>query len=153
MIEIGPNLEMSIAAILAWFLRLEEGDGPKNAQGLYVPYQDAAGVWTIAKGHTKGVIASTQPATQQQADAWFAEDQSTLLAIAQTWVCPALEAAMWASLGYNAGTGAMLACKSAGVDHILHYVHDIKGNIEPGLVKRRRDEWLLIQLSRSGVLG
>jgi lysozyme len=36
-------------------------------------YQDSVGVWTIGYGHTAGVHAG-QTCTQEQADAWLAED-------------------------------------------------------------------------------
>lgn len=43
-------------------------------------YQDAAGVWTIGYGHTKGVKAGDR-ITQYQADQWLREDLAVFEAV------------------------------------------------------------------------
>jgi len=140
------NLTTTTEALAAAMIDIEEGPGKRNSAGLYVPFQDTGGVWTIAKGHTNGVTADTPPADDAQAAAWFAEDQATLFS--KVTVLPALEGAAWVDFGYNCGPGAMYACMLAVPSHLQYYIHDSKGNVQPGLVTRRQREYWMILLSR-----
>lgn len=140
------TISISTEELASAIIRMSEGQGKRNAAGLYIPFQDGGGVWTIGKGHTHGVTEHTPPATQQQVDKWFTEDQAPLFQ--RVTHMATLEAAAWVSFGYNCGIVSMLACMKAGVEHVKHYVHDHKGNIEPGLVVRREREYFLILLSR-----
>jgi len=140
------NMTISTEELASQIIALSEGTGKRNESGFYVPYQDGGGVWTIGKGHTRDVGPMTPPATQEQVDQWFAEDQAPLFKLVSP--LPPFEAAAWVSFGFNCGSAAMLACMKAGVEHVRHYIHDVKGNIEPGLVTRRDREYFLIQLSR-----
>ncbi len=108
-------------------------------------YQDSGGVWTIGIGHTKGVAAG-QAITTEQAQEFFAEDQSPLLALVAGR--PILEAAALVSFGFNVGQGA-LERVLAGQDTIGNPKHatDRHGNLLPGLAARRRLEETMILLS------
>ena len=140
------TMTIETAKLASAIISIFEGPGPRNNAGLYMPYQDGGGVWTIGRGHTAGVTAATPPATQFQVDDWFAADQVALFKLVAS--LPVLEAAAWLSFGFNCGMGAMLACMRAGAEHLRNYVHDAKGNVEPGLVTRRDREYFLILLSR-----
>ena len=138
-------VDVTLAELAGSLIATFEGAPPVNAQGLYLPFRDGGGIWTCGRGHTSGVTISTPPATQEQVDRWFAADQAPLLSIVQH--LPVLEAAAWASFGFNCGISAMEACL-AGHGVMQHYIHDAKNNVEPGLVTRRLLESLLIQLSQ-----
>lgn len=138
-------VDVTLPELAGALIAVFEGTGPVNAQGLYLPYRDGGGVWTIGRGHTAGVNSATPPATQAQVDAWFAADQAPLLKLVAN--LPVLEAAALASFGFNCGP-ASLASVMAGHSVLTHYVHDAKQAIEPGLVARRNLESLLITLSQ-----
>jgi len=58
---------MSLAAVITFYFSAPfEGEKFKS-------YQDSGGVWTICRGHTKGVHAG-MIATKEQCDQWFFED-------------------------------------------------------------------------------
>lgn len=137
---------LSAESLAAAFIIMEEGAGKQNQDGLYIPFQDSGDVWTIGIGHTSGVTENTPPADQDQVNSWFAQDQALLFT--KVGQLPILEAVAWIDFGFNCGMAAMMACMIAGVDHIQYYVHDSKGNVQPGLVTRRAREYFLILLSR-----
>ena len=138
-------IDVTVAELASALISVAEGQPHLNANGLYAPFRDGGGIWTIGRGHTAGVTAATPPATQAQVDQWFAEDQAYLLSIVSG--LPILEAAALVSFGFNCGAGA-LRLVLCGHSILTHYVHDAKGNIEPGLVARRALESLLISLSQ-----
>lgn len=137
--------DVTLAELAAALISSFEGPPPMNKDGLYIPFQDGGGVWTIGKGHTPGVTESTPPATQAQVDAWFAADQAPLFTLVRG--IPLLEAAALVSFGFNCGSGALQEVL-AGRGVIFHYMHDSKGNVEPGLVTRRNLEGLLMSVSQ-----
>ena len=110
-------------------------------------YQDSGSVWTIGIGHTKGVTPG-MTCTAEQAAQWFAEDAAPLFAEV-SGVLSVLEAAALVSFGYNCGLGALRKIM-AGADTIDNPVHttDRHGNVQPGLVNRRRLESLLATLAQ-----
>ena len=138
-------VDVTVPELALALITVFEGCGPRNAQGLYIPYQDSGKVWTIGKGHTSGVAATTPPATQAQVDAWFAQDAAPL--IAKVAGLPVLEGAVLVSFGYNCGAGA-LAQVMGGRSLMTQFVHDSNGNVLPGLVARRALESVLLALSQ-----
>lgn len=135
----------TVAQLAAAMIALEEGPPPRNSQGLYIPFQDGGGVWTIAVGHTKGVNTATPPACDALAHQWFIDDQAPLFALVAN--LPPLEAAAYVDFAFDCGAAA-LASVLGGHSVLTHYIHDAKGNIEPGLVTRRDREEFLILLSQ-----
>jgi lysozyme len=108
-------------------------------------YQDSGGVWTIGIGHTAGVVEG-QVITMAQAQAFFAEDQSPLLAKV-AGVSSIADAAALVSFGFNCGMGA-LERVMAGQATLDQFVHDAHGNVLPGLVARRNLEETLMLLGQ-----
>ncbi len=49
-------------------------EGGASEDGLFRPYRDAVGVWTIGFGHTEGVNAGSRPLTRAQATALLRKD-------------------------------------------------------------------------------
>jgi GH24 family phage-related lysozyme (muramidase) len=129
---VKPTTADLAAALIAVF------EGPERL----IAFQDGGGVWTIGRGHTRGVTAG-MTCTHDQAVAWFAEDQMRLLAMVEG--LPALAGAAYASFGYNCGMSALHAVL-AEQDTIANPRHttDRHGVVEPGLVSRRQLERLLI---------
>ena len=127
-----PSLAELSDALLAVF------EGPARLTA----FRDAGGVWTIGRGHTLGVKAG-QTITPAESIAFFAQDQAPLLSMVAGF--SPLPGAALCSFGYNCGRTA-LARVLAGQDVISNPVHttDKKGNVENGLVSRRRLEALLI---------
>ena len=105
-------------------------------------FQDSGGVWTIGKGHTKGVTAG-MTCTEEQAIAWFSEDQAGLFEMVLTM--NPLAQAGYVSFGYNVGMHALQKVLD-GADTIMNPVHqtDRKGTTLAGLTSRRTLENLLI---------
>ena len=66
-------------------------------------FQDSGGVWTIGKGHTKGVTAG-MTCTEEQAIKWLSEDQAGLFEMVLT-MAPLAQAG-YVSFGYNCGMHA-----------------------------------------------
>jgi len=128
-----PTAQQLASALIAVF------EGPARL----VAYQDSGGVWTIGRGHTKGVAAG-MTCTEAQSDTWFAEDQAPLFGLADGH--PPLATAAYVSFGYNCGRGALLKVLVSD-DSIMNPVHqtDRKGETLPGLTARRTLENLLIQ--------
>jgi lysozyme len=109
-------------------------------------YQDSGKIWTIGRGHTKGVKAG-DVITYEQSLAFFYEDSAPLAA--KVLGRPPLEAACLISFGYNCGASALQKVLDLR-DWISNPVHrtDHKGHLQPGLVSRRRLEQMLIDVSR-----
>ncbi len=108
-----------------------------------VAYADTGWVWTIGRGHTKGVKQG-DTCTPSQSVAWFAEDQAPLLEMVdgvKFW-----RAAAYVSFGFNCGRGALHAVLT-GTDTIDNPKHttDRHGNVLAGLMSRRRLEKLLAE--------
>ena len=113
-------------------------------------YQDSGGVWTIGFGRTGTDVVQGLTTTIEQESAWFAQRAGHLAA--QIPISTAtLEAAALIDFGYNCGSGA-LAAVLAGTDTIDNPKHmtDRHGNVQGGLVARRKLEAVLIQLSQGG---
>lgn len=71
-------------------------------------YPDQGGVWTIGWGHTRGVVPG-QTCTQEEADAWLAEEMEEAELAAASLVRVPLTASMeeaLASFVYNIGRSA-----------------------------------------------
>jgi GH24 family phage-related lysozyme (muramidase) len=110
-------------------------------------YLDSGGVATIGLGHTRGVTMG-MTCTPEQAAQWFAEDAAPLFGEV-AGVSSVLEASALVSFGYNCGLGALKRVL-AGADTIDNPVHttDRHGNVQAGLVNRRRLESLLATLGQ-----
>lgn len=66
------------ASVLALALTIATGlssyyEGSVTKNGLHIAYKDSGGVWTICKGHTKGVKKG-DTATDEQCTAWLHQD-------------------------------------------------------------------------------
>jgi len=129
---VKPTLAELASALIAPF------EGPPRLTA----YQDAGGVWTIGRGHTRGVVKG-MVITPAQSDLYFAEDAAPLLTVVER--LPLIVAACYVDFGYNVGEGA-LARVLNGQDSLDNPIHttDRHGIVEPGLVSRRRLEALLI---------
>lgn len=127
-----PTLAQLADALIAVF------EGPMRLTA----FQDAGGVWTIGRGHTKNVIPG-QTISHDQAVEFFTEDEAPLLA--QVDRKNPIAGAAYVSFGYNCGAGALHSVL-AGTGSMADPKHttDRKGNVETGLVSRRRLEQLLI---------
>lgn len=117
-------------------------------------YQDSGGIWTCGLGHTSGVTAG-MTCTPEQAAQWFSEDAAPLFARVATFpelAANPIEAAAFISFGYNCGLGAMsrVLLGSDTIDNPIHTT-DRHGNVQPGLVNRRRLESLLVALGQQMV--
>lgn len=120
-----------------------------------VAYDDGVGVWTFAWGRTKGVHKG-MTCTQEQADAWFAEEFSQFAAgVEHLLKVPVKQHQFDAlvSFAYNVGLGALesstlLRVLNAGnaAGSAMHFEDWNKGNVGgqlvvlDGLTKRRRAE-------------
>lgn len=129
--QVKPTLAELASALIAVFegARLEA-------------YQDSGGVWTIGRGHTRGVVAG-MVITQAQSDVYFAEDQEALLYAAEKM--PTIAGAAYVSFGYDVGRTALIKVLN-GADSLDNPIHttDRRGVVQPGLVARRALEALLI---------
>lgn len=123
------------------------------------PYQDSGGVWTIGFGSTRladgsPVTANTSPLTRAEAEALLAAVLvRDLEMVRRVVIVPITDhaAAAFISFSYNAGMGAfetstLLRDVNTGMAPELwsaqfsRWVHDVRGVVMPGLVKRRADE-------------
>jgi GH24 family phage-related lysozyme (muramidase) len=130
-----PTLAELAAALIAAF------EGPERLQA----FKDGGGIWTIGRGHTLDVHEG-MTITPEQSAAFFSEDSARLLKLAQ--FAPPIAGAAYVSFGYNCGYTALLRVLN-GIDTIGDRRHttDRTGNVEAGLVNRRRLEKLLIDAS------
>lgn len=131
----------SLAEVADALLSVLEGAEPRLKA-----FQDGGGVWTIGRGHTKNVRPG-DVITRETSRIFFAEDEAPLLELAASsgrgiWCCAA-----YVSFGYNCGAGALHAVLT-GHDTIDNPRHttDRHGVVEPGLVARRRLEFLLTEI-------
>jgi len=121
------------------------------------PYQDIAGIFTIAYGCTflpdgSRVTADTPACTQDQATAWLQAGAARTLASVREMVTVKLtdhQAAACASLSYNIGTGAfrestLLKLLNDGKVSAAAYQFgvwiDAGGKPSAGLIERRQKE-------------
>lgn len=112
-----------------------------------IAYKDSGGVWTIGFGHTGPDVHEGMTITLEQAIAFMEKDCAKLLAFVTN--LPLLEAAAFASFGYNCGMSALITVVSHdNPESLLAYSHDKKGNTLPGLLARRQLECNLIKTSR-----
>jgi GH24 family phage-related lysozyme (muramidase) len=127
-----PTLAELSSALIAVF------EGPERLTS----FQDSGGVWTIGRGHTAGVRQGVT-ITHDQSVALFAFDQMPLLDLVADK--PLLAAAAYVSFGYNCGHGVLREVLR-GIGSIEDPVHttDRHGQVQPGLVSRRRLELLMI---------
>ena len=111
-----------------------------------IAYKDPGGVWTIGIGHTGPDVVEGLVITQEQSDALFAKDIAFNLGQIPV-VMSSTRIAALISFGYNCGYSIM---RKAIIDisEINNPIHttDKHGNIVPGLVTRRRLEYLLATL-------
>ncbi|MHB8388124.1 MAG: lysozyme [Acidiferrobacteraceae bacterium] len=129
-----------------------------------VPYQDACGVWTIGRGTTiipgtgERVCATTAPITAATANVWLEDEMKIALNAVDRFVKTPINVNQRAALAdfvYNCGATAfslstLLEIINAGINdkydgarcatQLLRWVHDRKGDVEPGLVTRRKAE-------------
>ena len=114
-------------------------EGPERLKA----FQDSGGVWTIGRGHTRGVIPG-MVITHEQSVAFFAADQVELLVMVAGK--PPWAAAALVSFGYNCGAGDLRAVL-AGKDTIANPRHttDRRGFVQAGLVSRRLLERLMVE--------
>jgi len=110
----------------------------------HIAYRDSGDVWTIGFGHTKDVHQNLT-CNHAQAVEWLREDAAGLFALVKD--LPTAHAAALVSFGYNCGR-SRLESVLAGHDTIGNPVHttDRHGNVQPGLVARRRLEEALCLL-------
>lgn len=131
-------------------------EGGQSVDGLFRPYQDVAGVWTIGRGHTgPDVRSDMDPLTIEQADTLFARDlgrfeQAVGGAISRNATQGQFDAMV--SLAYNVGISAFrdsVLLKKFNTGDLrgaaLQFVEWVKagGAIQRGLVRRRGAEILM----------
>jgi GH24 family phage-related lysozyme (muramidase) len=127
-----PSLAELSSALIAVF------EGPERLTS----FLDSGSVWTIGRGHTAGVREG-QTITHEQSVALFGSDQMPLLDMVADK--PLFAAAAYVDFGYNCGHGALREVLR-GIGSIADPVHttDRHGQVQPGLVSRRRLELLMI---------
>lgn len=115
-------------------------------------YQDGAGIWTIGYGHT-GNVHEGDVITQDQANALLLEDLAPAEHCIDDQVKVTLTQNQYdalCSFTFNVGVGNFASstllrllnqsdCQGAA-GQFGRWVHDAAGNVEPGLLKRRKDE-------------
>lgn len=131
-------------------------EGGQSVDGLFRPYQDVAGVWTIGRGHTGADVRSDMaPLTVEQADALFVRDLERFeQAVENSLTRGATQGQFDAlvSLAYNVGAKAVrdsVLLKKFNTGDLrgaaLQFVEWVKagGAIQRGLVRRRGAEILM----------
>jgi len=110
-------------------------------------YRDPGGVWTIGWGHTTGVKPGMS-ITAEQAEKLLKQDLTPLLDLVEAAGIPAAAAAALVSFGYNAGRTRLLRAMQMPPEEAVAYmsqiVHDRKGNMLRGLIRRRAIETALL---------
>lgn len=137
-------------------------EGGASMDGMFRPYRDVVGVWTIGYGHTKGVHAGSKPLTKRQALALLMEDLN------EHYYPPVhrvlREVGMSSKQGlidgltsavYNLGPGVLERGRSLGdairtrnldrIANALLLYDKAGGKTLPGLTRRRRAEAELIR--------
>jgi len=132
-------------------------EGGQSSDGLFHPYLDPVGVWTIGYGHTQGVGGRTKPLTRAEALALLRRDLDetytppvvrALKASGIAWTQPMLDATV--SFVYNLGPGVLGPSYTFGrrlrdgnrkgaANSMLLYDKG-GGRRLPGLTRRRRAE-------------
>lgn len=116
------------------------------------PYLDTGGVWTVGYGHTGSDIDQCTVATQDQADAWLAQDLQRAEACVNGYVTAPINQNQFDALvdfAYNVGTHALqgstllkylnLQKYQLADSEFLKWNHD-NGQIKLGLTRRRQAE-------------
>lgn len=140
---------------------LGEFEGGQSSDGLFHPYQDSGGVWTIGYGHTESVSGRSAPLTLHQAQALLHHDLNTkyapeVAAYAATYGLGLNQKQFDAlvSFCYNLGSGYFARGNNVGdemaarnylgiADAMLAYDHARIGGVLqvlPGLSRRRHWE-------------
>lgn len=128
-------------------------EGGESPDGLFHPYRDPVGVWTIGYGHTEGVNAKSKPLTKAEAVSLLRRDlvehygphiNNLNLPLTQ----PQYDATL--SFVYNLGAGVLAASTDFGRELRAHHWHAAAdamleydragGNVLPGLKARRERE-------------
>lgn len=141
-------------------------EGGRSADGMFRPYKDPVGVWTIGFGHTRGVSRNSKPLTLSQAKALLRKD------LDEIYTPPVVEAAKRAGIRlyqreldalvsavYNLGPGILGSQRTLGAalrtrnrrkiaDALLAYTW-AGGKQLPGLVRRRAAERRLFLTGRA----
>lgn len=96
-------------------------EGGASEDGLFRPYRDAVGVWTIGFGHTEGVNAGSRPLTRAQATALLRKDLDAKYgaAVARLLHARGIRVSQkqfnaLVSIVYNVGTGILEPGRSLG---------------------------------------
>ena len=133
-------------------------EGGRSADGLFHPYRDPVGVWTIGYGETRGVTKDTKPWTEKQARARLKErlNRDFVPAVLAASKKPLNQNQLdgFASFVYNVGVAGVAPNTSVGkrlragdikgaADAMQQWVHG-GGQVLPGLVRRREAERRLI---------
>ena len=113
-------------------------------------YPDTGGVWTIGLGHTGPDVTPGLTITRDGAQMHYVLDSAPLLSVVEDYDCVPIEGAAWMSFGYNCGLKTLrmllgFASAQERLSHMVQYVHDRHGNIDPGLVSRRNLEAALVR--------
>jgi len=119
-------------------------------------YRDGNGIWTIGWGHTGGVNEG-DTITQEQADAWLADDLGTAESAVSRLIAASLNQNQFdalVSFTYNVGSGRLQGSTLRRVLNAEDYegaaqqflVWDIvAGHVSPGLQRRRQKEKTLFE--------
>ncbi len=137
-------------------------EGGQSPDGLFRPYRDPVGVWTIGYGHTQGVSSGSKPMTKTQALALLRKDLNEVY-------CPPVLRAMRAagmplkqgvvdaltSASYNLGPGVLVPGRSLGdairsrstekIANALLLYDKAGGRVLPGLTRRRQAEAAMVR--------
>src|SRR5665213_1639715 len=123
---------------------------------LLTAYRDGNGIWTIGWGHTGGVNEG-DTATQDQADAWLADDLGTAESAVSRLIAASLNQNQFdalVSFTYNVGSGRLQGSTLRRMLNAEDYegaaqqflVWDIvAGHVSPGLQRRRQKEKTLFE--------
>lgn len=135
---------------------IADQEGGQSPDGLFRPYRDAVGVWTVGYGHTEHVGPGTRPLTKAQALALLKVDllhkyAPPVLALKapRQGITDGLVSAVY-NLGpgiLRTGTlGARIARRdwNGAATALLDYDH-AGGRVLPGLAARRRAEAAMIR--------
>lgn len=128
-------------------------EGGQGKDGMFHPYRDAVGVWTIGYGHTTGVSARSEALTKTQALALLHEDLNRVYAPPVAHLHLPLNQHQFdalVSFVYNLGPGVLASGTSIGralrarewkvaADAMLLYDR-AGGRVLPGLLSRRQAE-------------
>jgi lysozyme len=124
----------------------------REMEGLRLVADARDGTWTCGYGHTQGVTPGMR-CTPAQAETWLLDDVELRERCVRAIVKVALTQGQFDALVdwvYNLGVGRLI--HSPALDlinahafgtawaHLRQYVHDAKGVVEPGLVRRRAIE-------------